>query len=158
MGLLFETLKSLGVWTWWVAAGILFLLELLAPGIFFLWLGVAAVIVAVTVLVVDISWQIQIAAFAVLSVVTLIASKRFFSPNALESDQPNLNKRVMQYVGKVYVLDEAIVNGSGSLKIGDSIWRVRGPDMAAGTRVEVIGTEGATLTVEASQDARALEK
>ena len=158
MGLLFETLKSLGVWTWWVAAGILFLLELLAPGIFFLWLGVAAVIVAVTVLVVDISWQIQIAAFAVLSVVTLIASKRFFSPNALESDQPNLNKRVMQYVGKVYVLDEAIVNGSGSLKIGDSIWRVRGPDMAAGTRVEVIGTEGATLTVEASQGARALEK
>ena len=155
MGLLFETLKSLGVWTWWVVAGVLFLLELLAPGIFFLWLGVAAVIVAVTVLVVDISWQIQIAAFAVLSVVTLIASKRFFSPNALESDQPNLNKRVMQYVGKVYVLDEAIVNGSGSLKIGDSIWRVRGPDMAAGTRVEVIGTEGATLTVEASQDARA---
>ena len=155
MGLLFETLKSLGVWTWWVAAGILFLLELLAPGIFFLWLGVAAVIVAVTVLVVDISWQIQIAAFAVLSVVTLIASKRFFSPNALESDQPNLNKRVMQYVGKVYVLDEAIVNGSGSLKIGDSVWRVRGPDMAAGPRVEVIGTEGATLTVEASQDARA---
>lgn len=155
MGLLFETLKSLGVWTWWVVAGILFLLELLAPGIFFLWLGVAAVIVAVTVLFVDISWQIQIAAFAVLSVVTLIASKRFFSPNALESDQPNLNKRVMQYVGKVYVLDEAIVNGSGSLKIGDSIWRVRGPDMAAGTRVEVIGTEGATLIVEASQNARA---
>ncbi len=155
MDFLFETLKSLGVWTWWVVAGILFLLELLAPGIFFLWLGVAAVIVAVAVLFVDISWQIQIAAFAVLSVVTLIASKRFFSPNALESDQPNLNKRVMQYVGKVYVLDEAIVNGSGSLKIGDSIWRISGPDMAAGTRVEVTGAEGSTLVVVASEDAEA---
>ncbi len=155
MEFLIETIKAIGVWTWWVVAGILFLFELLAPGFFFLWLGVAAIIVAVAVLFVDISWQIQIASFAILSVVTLVASRKFFAPNAMESDQPNLNKRVMQYVGKTYVLDEAIVNGSGSLKIGDSMWRVTGPDLTAGTRVEVTGAEGSTLTVVASEDAGA---
>ncbi len=145
-----EFVESLGIWTWWVVAGVLFLLELLAPGIFFLWLGTSAVIVAMAVLFIDISWQLQVAAFAILSVITLVVSRRFFSPGAITSDQPNLNKRVLQYVGKVYVLDEAIVNGRGSLRIGDTQWSVAGPDATAGTRVEVTGVEGATLSVIAA--------
>ena len=77
----------------------------------------------------------------------LVISRRFFSPASIESDQPKLNKRVQQYVGRTFVLEEAIVNGRGSLRVGDSLWHVTGPDTSAGARVEVTGAEGATLTV-----------
>lgn len=152
MDTLSHLVNNLGLWTWWVVAGILFLLELLAPGIFFLWLGTSAVIVAIAVQFFDISWQIQVAAFGVLSVVILVISRRFFSPTSIETDQPKLNKRVEQYVGKTFVLDEAIVNGRGSLRVGDSLWHVTGPDVSAGARVEVTGAEGATLTVAPAGD------
>ena len=147
MDSLAELINDLGLWTWWVVAGILFLLELMAPGIFFLWLGTSAVIVAIAVQFFDISWQLQVAAFGVLSVVILVVSRRFFSPSSISTDQPKLNKRVLQYVGKTFVLDEAIVNGRGSLRVADSQWPITGPDAGAGTRVEVTGAEGATLTV-----------
>ena len=147
MDSLAEILDLLGSWTWWIAATAFFVLELLAPGVFFLWLGAAAVIVACLTLVVDTSWQLQVAIFAVLSVITLLVSRRYFSPAAIESDQPNLNKRAQQYVGQVYLLEQPIVNGRGVLGIGDSIWHVTGPDLAAGRRVKVTGADGVTLTV-----------
>lgn len=147
MDTLTELINGLGLWTWWVVAVILFLFELLVPGVFFLWLGTSAVIIAIAVQFFDISWQLQIAAFGVLSVVILVGSRRFFSPNSISTDQPKLNKRILQFVGKTFVLDEAIVNGKGALKVADSLWHVTGPDASAGTRVEVTGVEGATLTV-----------
>lgn len=150
---LVEILDLLGSWTWWIVAAALFILELLVPGVFFLWLGAAAVIVGCLTLLVDMSWQLQVAIFAILSVVTLVVSRRYFAPTATESDHPNLNKRVKQYVGQVYVLDEPIVNGRGALKIGDSIWHITGPDLAAGRNVVVTGAEGVTLTVAVAESA-----
>ena len=149
---LLEILEFTGRWTWWVVAGVLLLLELLAPGVFFLWLGVAAMIVGTVVLFVDLSWQWQVASFAVLSIVTLFLSRRLFAPTAIDSDQPNLNKRIQLYIGKTYVLDEPVVNGQGRLKIGDSLWAIAGPDAAAGQKVTVTGIEGATLTVSKAHD------
>lgn len=137
----------LGPWTWWVVAGILFTLELMAPGVFFLWLGAAAVIVGTLVLFIDISWQWQVAAFAVLSVVTLVLSRRYFTPKAIETDQPLLNKRFQKLVGRSFVLDVPIVNGTGRLKVGDSVWSVEGPDLPAGSRVKVTEVDGATLKI-----------
>jgi membrane protein implicated in regulation of membrane protease activity len=43
---------------------------------------------------------------------------------------------------------QAIEHGSGRVHIGDSEWNVRGPDVAAGERVRITGTDGATLLVE----------
>lgn len=150
MGSPADILDLLGNWTWWIAAAVLFILELIVPGVFFLWLGASAVIVGSLTLLLDMSWQLQVAIFAVLSVTTLLVSRRYFKPDAIETDQPNLNKRVRQYVGQVYLLDEPIVNGRGALRIGDSIWHVTGPDLAAGQRVVVTGADGVTLTVAAA--------
>ncbi len=149
---LLEILEFTGRWTWWVVAGVLLLLELLAPGVFLLWFGVAAMIVGTAVLFLDLSWEWQVSLFAVLSILTLFLSRRFFAPSAISSDQPNLNKRVQHYIGKTYVLDEPITNGQGRLKIGDSLWAIAGPDLSAGQRVAVTGVEGATLTVTAIPD------
>ena len=153
MGSPAEILDLLGNWTWWIVAAALFILELLVPGVFFLWLGAAAMIVGGLALFVDMSWQLQVATFAVLSVVTLVVSRRYFAPRSAGTDHPNLNKRVQQYVGQVYLLDEPIVNGRGALKIGDSIWRITGPDLAAGRKVVVTGAEGVILIVAAAESA-----
>ena len=69
-------------------------------------------------------------------------------PAVLATDQPDLNRRAAQLVGRVAVLDEAIVHGRGKARIGDTVWVVEGPDAPAGTQVRVTAAQGAVLCVE----------
>lgn len=141
--------EALGQWTWWIVAAVLFVLELMAPGIFFLWLGLAAIVVGTAALFIDMSWQVEVAAFAVLSVISLALSRMFLSGRAVATDQPNLNRRMLNYVGKSYVLEQPIVNGRGELKIDDTIWKIRGADADAGIWVQVVDVDGLEFVVEA---------
>lgn len=141
-------LAELGAWNWLILAGIFFVLELLAPGVFLVWFGIAAAIVGLVALVFDIAWQWQLVLFAILSVVAAIAARRFLRGGEALTDRPLLHRRAEQHVGRSYVLAEAIENGRGKVKIGDTFWRVEGPDAAAGQRVRVTGTDGAVLLVE----------
>lgn len=59
-----------------------------------------------------------------------------------------VNRRGEQYVGRRFTLDQPIVNGDGKLRIDDSVWRVAGEDMAAGTIVRVVGADGVILKVQ----------
>ena len=45
-------------------------------------------------------------------------------------------------------MEKPIVNGSGTVRIGDTLWRVSGPDAPAGGRVKVMRADGPTLVVE----------
>jgi len=138
-----------GVWTWWLVAAALATLELLAPGVFFIWLAGAAALVGVVVFAVDPSWEWQVALFAVLSVVSLGLSRFYMKrTNVQPTDNPMLNRRGDVYIGREFALKEAIVNGRGKVKVEDTVWLAGGDDMAAGTRVKVIGVEGNILTVE----------
>jgi len=150
MGLteLTELIVSLGDWTWWIVAGVLFVLELLAPGVFFLWFGVAAMLTGVMVLVVDVSWQVQIAVFSVLSVVSLVAGRRYFASLWNRTDQPNLNRRMNNFVGRSFQLDQPIHGRRGQIEIDDALWKIEGPDCEAGTWVTVRSVNGLSLVVE----------
>jgi len=144
-----EILQTLGGWTWWIVAGLLLIAELTSPGIYFLWLGIAAAATGAIVFFVDISWQVQIALWALLSVVFVILSKSWFKRrNQVESDQPNLNRRMLNYVGRSYVLDEPIVNGLGKIRIEDTLWQVSGPDMPKGARVRLTRADGLQFVAE----------
>ena len=145
-----ELFASLGNWTWWIVAGILFVLELLAPGGFFMWLGLAAICVGCLVLVVELPWQGEIAAFAVLSVISLVISRYYFAGRQFASDRPHLNNRMMTYVGQRHVLDKPIVNGRGQLRLDDTLWEINGKDVEAGEWVRITGVEGSTFLVEPS--------
>ena len=128
----------------WLAA-----VEVVAPGTFLLWLGIAAGIVGLTVLVAPgIGWEWQFAMFAVLSVgsvfVGRLVMRRFMSPDP----ETTLNRRGEQFVGRVFVLAEPIENGRGAIRVGDSLWRVQGPDGPVGQRVRVTSSDGALLSVE----------
>ena len=70
----------------------------------------------------------------------------------VETDQPNLNRRGSQYVGRRIGLVTPIVNGRGRAKLGDSSWTVTGPDLPAGEIVEVVGVEGTVLEVRQATD------
>ena len=136
---------------WGAIALLLFAAEALAPGAFMLWMGFAAVAVFLGVLVVPgIPLLAQVAAFVVLSFVSIQIYRTWFRSRARESDHPTLNRRAFQHVGRVVPLDQAIVAGRGRVKIGDAYWVAAGLDLPAGTPVRVVDTDGVTLQVEAA--------
>ena len=140
---------SLGTWDWFILAALLFLLEVLAPGMFMLWLGLAAVIMGIVASTIVLSWQVQLIGFAVLALVLVSAWRHFATKVEKPAESPFLNRRAEGYVGRIFTLDKPIVDGSGAVRIDDTIWRVSGPDCPAGSRVRVAGTDGANLLVEA---------
>ena len=136
-------------WHWWVAAVVFVVIEIFAPGFIFLWLGVAAAVVGLLMWFdPGMAWEYQLLVFAVVSVAAIFAWRAFARRNPPESDHPNLNRRGTQYVGRQFTLEEAIVNGTGVLRVDDTRWKVEGDDLPAGSRVTVTGVEGTVLKVE----------
>ncbi|MET3647762.1 NfeD family protein [Phyllobacterium ifriqiyense] len=144
---------ELGPWNWIVLGLLLMILEVTAPGIFFLWFGIAALIVGGFVILLGeafpFGWQVQVILFLVLSLITVFIGRKLVGATDAESDEPLLNRRGEQLIGQIVTLEEATVNGRGRARVGDSLWRVTGPDLAAGTPVKIVGIDQGTLRVEA---------
>ncbi|MDA0339130.1 MAG: NfeD family protein [Proteobacteria bacterium] len=147
----FSWIGKLDYWGWGIIGLIFVIIEVMVPGVLFLWLGLAAFAVGAVVLILpDISWQIQGLLFAVLSVVSALAGRAYLKRNPLQTEDANLNRRGHQYVGRTFTLDEPIVNGVGKLKVDDTTWKVEGDDIAAGIKVKVTGVDGVVLMVSAA--------
>ena len=147
-----EWLDHVVFWHWWILAGILLILELTSPVFFFLWLGFAAAAVGfILLLIPGLGLEIQLVMFGVLSVVAVVAWRRYREVHPPKSDQPLLNQRGQQYKDRVFTLDEPIVNGVGKVEVDDSTWRVKGPDLPAGQRVRVTGVDGVVFVVESAE-------
>jgi membrane protein implicated in regulation of membrane protease activity len=149
-----EFMESVTFW-YWLAFGIgLMLVEVLVPGVLFLWLGAAAIGTGLILLgIPDMGWQLQLVVFAVLSVVSVFVGRRYVYANPEPTDHPTLNRRGENFIGQQYTLDGATTGGQGRIKIGDSLWAVatrpQGMELAADARVTVTGVDGSTLVVEA---------
>ena len=136
-------------WQWWVLAAVLLIVEVLAPGTFFLWLAVAAGVVGLTVMLYPtLSLEIAWALFALLGVISVVLVLKYRKPPT-DDQATRLNKRGQDYVGRVFDLTDPIKNGKGKLTIGDTPWTVSGPDLEAGARVKVVALAGGELQVEA---------
>ena len=148
-----QYLETLAYWDWFIAGLVLVILEIFAPGAVFLWLGIAAGLVGAVVFFAPyLDWKFQFTLFAVLSVVSIVVSRRYLKRRPLETDHPNLNRRGAQYVGRDLILDAALSGGRGRLRVDDTTWRVEGPDLPAGAKVRVTAVNGATLKIEANPD------
>jgi membrane protein implicated in regulation of membrane protease activity len=143
-----EFLVELGAWSWLILALVLVILETLIPGIHFVWFGMAATVVGVLALATGMDWQWQLLIFGILSVVAAIVVRRYATPMNAPSDQPGLNERGSYYVGRVVVVEDAIQNGRGRVRLGDTLWSAKGPDAAIGTKVKIINLDGTLLIVE----------
>jgi inner membrane protein len=142
-----HTMLSLGAWNWMILAAILLTLELLAPGIFLMWFGLAAAATALLAFAYDITWQWQLIWFCGLSAAAVLLAAKYLRRHPLESDRPLLNQRAVQLIGQSFELVDPIVNGRGSIKAGDTIWRVEGPELPVGARITVTGADGTLLKV-----------
>lgn len=144
-----EILEQLQYWHWLALGVVLIVLEVFSPGVFALWMGIAAALVGGSLwLMPDLSWQIQLVAFAVLSVGSIVLARLFLHNHPIHTDQPHLNRRGEQYVGRLFTLEAPIVNGQGRIRVDDTTWKVHGADCPAGTRVKVDGVDGVVLVVE----------
>jgi len=142
-------MNELEFWHWWVIAAFLGALDMLAQRGYFLWLGVAALIVGLVVFVLpDLSWQGQAVAFAVLAVAVLLVVRQVIRRGGGDLSNGTFNRRGQHYVGQVIVLESPIVDGRGHAFVDDTLWTVEGQDLPAGSKVKVIGTDGVALKVE----------
>jgi membrane protein implicated in regulation of membrane protease activity len=138
-----------GPWSWIVAGLVLLALELVVPGGFMLWMGIAGIITGLITLFQPIGWPVQWLIFGVLSLVAIAIWVRWNRSRPAPTDRPYLNRRADTYVGQEAVLEQAITQGFGRIVLGDTVWRVAGPDLPVGQRVRITGSDGAVLKVEA---------
>ena len=145
-----ETAIALSFWHWLVIGLMLMLVELVLPSTYFLWLGVAAMLVGLLLwLLPSMSFDVQLILFAALSVSTIFLGRRYLKRHPIDSDQPTLNVRGAQSIGRLATLREPIVNGVGRVHLDDTLWRALGEDMPSGSQVRVVAVEGTSLRVEA---------
>ena len=144
-----EFIAQNGAWSWVVAGLVLLALELVAPGGVLIWLGAAALVTGGMALLVSIYWPLQFVVFGVLALAAIwlwLRTRKQEQP----TDRPFLNRRAERFIGHEVVLGEPIRDGEGRVALGDTTWRVTGPDLEAGARVRVVDADGAVLKVEAA--------
>jgi membrane protein implicated in regulation of membrane protease activity len=145
-----EMFSTLGTWNWLIFGFVLMALEVVAPGVFLFWLGLAALLVGLLSFVVHPSWQVQLLMFAVFAAAAVPVWRRLARGSSAASvTNPFLNRRAAGLVGRVFTLEKPIVDGWGTVRIDDTVWRIAGPDTPAGSRVRIVRADGANLTVAA---------
>ena len=146
-----EMFATLGTWNWLIFGVVLMALELMAPGVFLFWLGLAALLVGLLSFAINPSWQLQILLFAIFAACAVPLWRRIArNSSAVSQSNPFLNRRADALVGRVFTLEKPIIDGAGTVRIDDTVWRVAGPDTPAGSRVKIVQADGASLTVAAA--------
>ena len=135
----------------WIAAGLVLLgLEIVVSGTFLLWFGIAAIVVGILGFLIDASWQFNGIVFLFIAIGSLFIFKRLNRGEKSKVD-PLVNQRISRYIGREFKLIEGITQGTGRIKIGDTVWRVHGPDLEVGSLVKLVSSDGASLKVEPVQ-------
>ncbi|RJF91403.1 NfeD family protein [Sphingomonas cavernae] len=135
-------------WIWMILAAILGTAEILLPGFFLIWIGLAALLTGVITLLTGIGEPAQFAVFATLSVAAVYAGRRWFALNPIETSDPLLNDRTARLIGETVTVVEAIEGGTGRVRVADGVWTATGADAPVGTRLRVKGATNGRLIVE----------
>ena len=133
----------------WLAAGvILCIIELVAPGVFLLWVGFAALLTGALTFLLPIGVEWQLLIFAVVAIASVYVGRRWSSSDAIETDDPLLNDRLNRMIGESATMVSAMHDGHGRARVGDSVWSVEGPDAPTDTAMRIVGSRGTSLIVE----------
>lgn len=144
------SLAGMGAWAWIIGGMLLMGVELLAPGLFFIWLGLAALATGLVVAATGMGWGPAGVMFCAFAAASVFGGRALTRRRASEPDSADhLNALSRDLIGKTVRLDQAIINGEGRVKIGDKIWRAHGKDTAAGIEVKIVRLDGSALVVEA---------
>ena len=134
-------------WNWWVLGVALMAIEALVPGFFFLWMGIAALLVGLALTILpEMAWTWQVLSFAVLSFGSIVAWRLRLRHHPTRTADPLLNRRGHQYIGRVFTLDAPVINGHGKIRVDDSTWKVLvEQDCPAGARLRIVDVDGVML-------------
>lgn len=148
-----DNLAALGAhWCWWALGLVLATAEIIVPGMFLIWMAMAAMATGLLVWLLPISGAVQIVTFAILSIITVFSSRRLLRRHPVTEADPLMNQRTQRLIGETAIVTEAISGGTGRIRLGDSEWLASGPDAAIGTQVRITGADGTVLQVSASSD------
>jgi inner membrane protein len=137
------------LWYWLVLAAVLGVIEVALPAMVCIWLaGAALATAAISWMAPGLAWEHQALIFAALAIASVTLGRVAFAPTRPPPNRSRLNRRAESYVGRMFTLDGAIVDGRGRLKVDDTIWLVAGPDLPVGTHVRIIGADNTVLRVE----------
>lgn len=138
-----QALYELSYWHWFALGLLLLIVEMSGAGGYLLWIGIAAGITGgVLFAVPDLGWQLQLLVFSIASVACALGWWQYQVRHPREVDEPLLNQRSAQYIGRIFTLSDAVENGRGKIRVDDSFWEVSAAeDMPAGTRVKVLAVE-----------------
>lgn len=139
-------------WVWISIGLVLAGLEMLVPGVYLIWLAVAAIITGALTFGLGLGLPAQVIIFVSLALIAAYSAKRFLRDTPIESSDPLLNRRASRLIGETAIVTQAFDGGSGRVKLGDSEWLARGPDLPVGTRVRITGSDGTVLVVEAANN------
>jgi len=144
-----EFITNIQYWHWWVLAMVCLAIEIFAPGAVFIWFSVSAAVTGVILLLLpDLTWQLQITIFGVLTLLSILAWRQY-RKNVPEVDShPALNKRGEELIGRVFTLNMPINDNYGKINVDDTMWKVYGNDCEAGQKVKVTSLNGTVLNVE----------
>lgn len=135
-------------WGWLVFAALLGIAEVVLPGVFLIWIAIAAAITGLAALALPIALPFQFLLFAALSIAAVWGGRRWYVDNPVASTDPFLNDRTARLIGQIVTVVEPITGGEGRVKVGDSVWTAKGDDAAVGARVQVIEADGTVLQVK----------
>lgn len=138
-------------WVWISIGLVLAALEILVPGVYLIWLAVAAVITGVLTFALGLMLPAQVVIFVSLSLISAFSARRFLRESPIESSDPLMNRRGSRLVGETAVITQAIDGGTGRIRHGDSEWLAKGPNLDVGMRVRITGNDGAILLVEPAE-------
>lgn len=135
-------------WWWLIFAALLGIGEVLMPGVFLIWIAIAAGITGLAAMALPIGVPLQFLIFALLCLIAVWGGRRWYAANPVLSEDPLLNDRTARLIGEVVTVAEAIAGGRGRVKVGDGVWLCQGPDAPEGARVRIVGANASILQVE----------
>jgi len=135
--------ETLQYWHWLAfGLGLLLVDVLIAGASVLMWLGIAALFTGAVAFLLPgiVGWQAELVIFGVSSVASVFVWRRY---DKRDPGAPVVNlRRGAEYVGREVLLEEAIVGGAGRVRIDDTLWAVRGPELPAGSKVKITGQDG----------------
>nr|WP_221234640.1 NfeD family protein [Sphingomonas aerophila] len=134
---------------WLIAALALGIAELVVPGVFLVFLALAAAITgALAFAVPGIPVAVQLLSFALWSTVAVLIGRRWYHDYPVATDDALLNDRAGRLLGQVVTVDVAIADGHGRVRIGDGSWAAEGPDLSVGSPARITAVQGGVVIVE----------
>ncbi len=145
-----ETFLGLeGFWIWFILAALLAICEIVVPGIFLIFIAIAAALTGLMVAIFDFSVPVQFIAFAILSLISVYGGRYFYAKQNVTSSDPMLNDRAARMVGQIVTVTEAVSEIGGRVRVGDGEWPACGAALDVGAKAKVREVINGTVHVEA---------